>query len=215
LEHQKRPFWAIDTGLPDPNLAVREDLAGLPDARKARVVSLVSAQHRLTADRLDGVDAPELDPAINDVADLTEAQARRQQAEHLSVYAERRRDRRSAGQQTKEWTAREADAQRRYDRYVTTEAAKLDTQLARHQAALDCLLCRRDDLRRAEKQVQERGRSADLAANRLVQTLSESYLAGLDGLAEASGPRSARHRAHIQQHTGTTREPIRSIGPDL
>ena len=209
---QKRPRWAIDTGLPDPNTARRDDLTALPDVQRATVVALAAAQYRHTADQLAGLRPPDLRAAIDGttgvleqafqaradlasgaglyhdseaggaVRDLTQARDHRQRAQHVAEHGDRRRDRHSAARKAHYWAAREADAEARWHTYVIPEAARLDNQIARHQRSLDRLNERQHDLAQAGQRVQAHGANAGKAARQLGAQLDDRYRADLDGV---------------------------------
>jgi hypothetical protein len=223
---EKRPVWAIDTGLPDPNHAERDDLTILPDHQKARIVALAAAQYRLTADQVTGIRAPDLQAAIEDVRavveqssqaradlavgagvyhgtdagravrDLHQARARHQEAAHAAEHADRRRDRRSAAKQADTEAAEQADAQRRFDTYVTPEAARLGNRIDRHRDALDQLNRRQDAFKQAERKVRAHGVRAGQAAHQLGTQLDNRYRANLDGVPPLSATRGPRQLSH-------------------
>ena len=242
---QKRPVWAIDTGLPDTTSTTREELAALPDDQKARIMSLAAARCQLTAQGLDGVHGSDLAPAIHDLTttldqtrqakadlaagtgsyhdtdaglalrDLREARARLQQATHLAEKGDRRRDRRTAAHEAERWANAAADAQRRCNDYVALEAARLDNQLLRHQEALDRLQRRQDDRRRAEERVHQRALIANRTASRLSKTLNDNVRARLDGVGRAKASPTSGRQVRVYQPATEPLEPTRRVGPDL
>ncbi len=242
---ERRPMWAIDTGLPDTTSTTREELAALPDDQKASVMSLAAARCRLTARGLGGVHGPDLAPAVHDltaileqtrqakadlasgsgayrdseagraVRDLHEAHAGLHQAIQLAQEGDRRRDRRTAAHEAERWAAAAADAQQRYNDYVTPEAVGLDNQLLRHQKALDQIQRRQDDRSRAEERVHERGRNANRIANQFLKALDGNVRTRLDGVGRASTSRATGRQVRVPQPTTEGPEPTRRVGPDL
>jgi conjugative relaxase-like TrwC/TraI family protein len=242
--NQKLPRWAIDTGLPDPSSARRDDLRGLPDDQKARVVALVAAGYRHTANQLAGLHAPDLQAAITSgsdmlertiqaradlvagvgvyhdseagraVRDLVQARARRQQARDVAEHSDRRRDRHTGAREADHWAYRVADAEVRWHAYVTPEAARLDNQITRHQQSIERLNERRHDLAQAGQRVHAHGTKAGEAARQLGAQLDHRYRANLDGITPDAATRAARQRAYPRADKPGP-EPTRRLVPDL
>ena len=76
---ERRPTWAIDTGLPGPGQLDRATLAALPPSDRVRAIALVGAQARLGADAaraaLPPDPEPKLEPATATLAGLRQQRA--------------------------------------------------------------------------------------------------------------------------------------------
>ena len=76
---ERRPTWAIDTGIPGPGELDRATLAALPVSDRVRAIALVGAQARLGADAaraaLPPEPGPKLEPATATLAGLRQQRA--------------------------------------------------------------------------------------------------------------------------------------------
>jgi hypothetical protein len=164
---RRTPTWALDSALPDRQALTREQLQALPREQQARVAALFHAETALAADAIVGICLPDraatlaqAEAALNAarqaradldtgdgvwqdsdagraVTDLAQGRHARQRAEFAADHADRWRDRRAARKEAGVWAQREVDAQERWDTHVAPAIARLDQELARHQASLD------------------------------------------------------------------------------
>ena len=77
---QRRPTWAIDTGLPDPGQLDRTALATLPVGKRMGAIAVVGAQARLSADAMRAALPPDPSPRLG-AATATLARLRRERAD--------------------------------------------------------------------------------------------------------------------------------------
>ena len=77
---ERRPTWAIDTGLPDPGQLDRTALATLPVGDRVRAIAVVGAQARLGADAMRAALPPDPAPRLG-AATATLARLRRERAD--------------------------------------------------------------------------------------------------------------------------------------
>ena len=209
---ERRPTWAIDTGLPDPGGLDRAALSALPVAQRVRAIAVVGAQARLGADALRAAlppdPAPRLEQATATLARLhqvradlesgtgahAETEAGRavmglraalaalQQAEQAARSSSSWRERRTAKRSLPLLAEAAGQAKRRWDDLVAPELARLDSEVASSEAEVGQLVAA---LQRHKAGVGEPARRW-LEAQRSAGTLAsglDAYRDRLDGLA--------------------------------
>jgi conjugative relaxase-like TrwC/TraI family protein len=164
---RRTPTWAIDTALPDPATLNRDRLQALPSRHQAHFAALVRAEKAIAGSAIAGIRLPDRAATLGQaeqaleaarqarvdldtgggvwtgteagraVQDLTEARAKRQRAEWTAEYGARRRDRHASRREAADWARREADAQERCIIHLPPEIARIDQEIARHQASAD------------------------------------------------------------------------------
>ena len=76
---ERRPTWAIDTGLPDPGTLDRVAITALPVGDRVRLIALAGGQARIEADAVRAVlpsdPAPKLEAATATLVQLSQARA--------------------------------------------------------------------------------------------------------------------------------------------
>jgi conjugative relaxase-like TrwC/TraI family protein len=196
---RRTPVWALDTGLPAPGLP----FDGLPAGDKARVVALLHAREALAGSASTAVAVPAGSAELADAqAALNQARLHRSHLEtgtgvyaatdaglavadtarayqELSVsrwaahHATSRRGRRDATKQIAGLEADQVDAARRWETHVEPEAARLDSQIERLEAAVEQLSGR--DQRRAlvARTVTDAGVEHQRAARQLARRLDD------------------------------------------
>jgi hypothetical protein len=114
------------------------------------------------------------------------------------------RDRHAANKEAVSWAEQEADAQQRWTTHVAPEAARLDTELARHQTVVEQLVTRLERHRAASRLTRERALELHRTAGRLA--------AGATARRPASGQtRQLRHPDLTPHHE----PPELQLGPQL
>jgi hypothetical protein len=224
----RTPTWAIDTGLPDHETLTAEGAADLAGEQKFRIAAVLHAQVKTTARAIARIEPADLGPALADaraalqqtrqgradvatglgiyrhtdagqaVGDLVEARAARYSAAWRAEHGTRWRDRHAAAKEAANWAARERDARQRWETHAAPETARLDTEIARHKAAVEQLTTRLERHAAASRSIGERARSLHRVASRLARGLDTQR----DRLASAptsSGPHLASSHSHHPQ----------------
>ena len=166
---ERRPIWAIDTALPDPDELDRATITALPVADRASITALAAAQARLGADalraaaprdptpkleeatarlvrlrqeRVDlgaGTGAYEPTEAGRAVRDLLDARAELLAAEQTAERGRSWRDRHAAKRLLPALVEAARDTQCRWDGLVAPELARLDGKVAQGEAIVERL----------------------------------------------------------------------------
>jgi len=228
---ERTPTWAIDTGLPDRQSLRRETVARLPEEERFHVAALVLAETRMTANAIDSIRTADLAPALAEargalrqaekarddlksgwaiyqhteigraVADLAEAKRGLFDSRTQAEYGARWRDRRAGAKKVATWAGREKDAEERWQTYVAPEAARLETEIARHGVTVDQLTARRETQAAAYRLGVERGWSLQCDAHQLAVGIA-SHRDKLDGV-----PRRAPRRSTGQSRKSPVLNP--------
>ena len=209
---ERRPTWAIDTGLPDPGQLDRTALATLPVGKRMGAIAVVGAQARLSADAMRAALPPDPSPRLG-AATATLARLRRERADLESgtgAYGQTAagqavtglRDAlaelnsaQQAAQGSRSWrgrrTARRSlpllagaagHAQRRWDDLVAPELARLDGEVASAEADVGQLAASVQRYRAGAGEPARQWLHAQRSAGTLAQGL-DAHRDQLDGLA--------------------------------
>jgi hypothetical protein len=242
------PTWAIDTALPDPTALDREGFQALPPDQQARLAARLHAQELIAGRAITDIHLPDRAATLGQaeqalhaahrvragldtgygvwtdteagqaVRDLAEARAGRERAESISTQGVRWRDRRGARKEAADWTVREADAQQRWSAHVAPEIARLDQEIARHQATLDQAAARLDRQQAASNGVIDHGLQQQRNARNFDDYL-KAYRDKIDGVPSAADIRKAATLAEQHRGPARLRDPempiMRQAGPDL
>ena len=164
---RRTPTWAIDTALPDLGTLDRERLHALPSKQLAHFAALFQAEKAIAGSAIAGIRLPDRVAIVGQaeqalevvrqarvdldtgagvwtgteagraVRDLAEASAARERAEWTAEHGASRRDRHTGRKEAAHRARREAEAQERCITHLAPEIARLDQEIARHQANLD------------------------------------------------------------------------------
>jgi conjugative relaxase-like TrwC/TraI family protein len=209
---ERRPTWAIDTGLPDAGKLDRAALATRPVGERVCAIAVVGAQARLSADAMRAALPPDPSPKL-DAATATLARLRRERAElecgsgvheqtaagqavtDLRVALAELRSAERAAQGSGSWrgrrTARRSlpllvdaagHAQRRWDDLIAPELARLDGEVASVEAEVEQLAGAVRRYRAGAGEPAHRWLEAQRSARTLASGL-DAYRDQLDGLA--------------------------------
>ena len=222
---ERRPTWAIDTGLPGTGQADLARFSELPPAARARVAALANAQIRLLAGAANGTQPPDETPKLDeataalaqlrqDRADLAngtgkytrseegeaarglrDARAELRSAEQAAVGA-RWRDRRAASKRVPVLVSRADDAARRWNAVVVPELGRLDSEIARQEAVVVQL----STVVGRHLAASESGARRRLDLERtsgLLHTVLRAHRDQLDGVAQPARTRAAVHPAFV------------------
>ncbi len=245
---RRTPLWAIDTALPDPASLNSGQFRALPSGQQARIAALLHAEKATTGRAVTGVRLPDRAATLGQaeqvlesarraradldhgggvwasteagqaVRDLAVARAERERAEWNAEHGGRWRDRHGARKEAAHWAAQEADAQARWQTHAAPERARLDHDIARHQAALEGTAQQLERRKAATTAVRDHGFEAQRHATNLAARL-DAHRDHIDGLPSAAEIRRAATRQ--QQPRDVTRawphEPptVRPPGPEL
>ena len=217
---QRTPTWAIDTGLPDHDKLTADTVAGLADEQKVRIAAIAHAQTKITAKAINRIEPTDLAPALGDaraalheaqqaradldtglgvyehtdagraVADLVQARAALSAAKWRSEHGAHWRDRHAAAKQAPSWADREKDAQHYGTTHAGPEAARLDTEVARHRAAVEQLTVRMESQAAGFRLRLERAWNLQRTADQLGKGL-DAHRDQLEGIHRTPAPRRA------------------------
>ena len=233
---ERRPTWAIDTGLADPGQLDRAALAALPVGERVRAIAVVGAQARLSADAMRA--ALPLDPSNRlEAATATLVRLRRERADLESgtgVYRQTAagqavtglratlaelRLAEQAAQGSRSWrgrrTARRSlpplaeaagHAQRRWDDLVAPELARLDGEVASVEAEVGQLAAAVQRYRAGAGEPARRWLEAQRSAGTLAKGL-DAYRDQLDGLARPARTPAAAAVARVLPRPSPTYGP--------
>jgi len=218
---QLRPTWAIDTGLPSQESLSNESLSHLAKADRVRLGALVHARLQMTRDAVMGAVPADPRPALVEAKaalsqvrqarvdlqdgrgahydtqagqaarELAQAIAAQRDAKFRATGAQGWRDRRQAARQIASSEQAEAKARRGWDAHAGPEAARLESEIARCQSAVEDLEGR-----------QQRRTSAIAANNHRFYDLCQTIRGFRDGL------EAHRDRMDGVQRPGTGRQGI-------
>ncbi len=244
---QRTPTWAIDTGLPDHEELSADAVAGLAEEEKLHLAAIVHAQTKVAAKAIARIEPSDLAPAVAEaqaalhkahqaraeldtgrgvyehteagraVGDLVQARAARYSAAWRAEHGTRWRDRHAANKEAVSWAEQEADAQQRWTTHVAPEAARLDTELARHQTVVEQLVTRLERHRAASRLTRERALELHRTAGRLAAGL-DAHRDQLDGIPRATARRPASGQTRQLRHPDLTphhEPPELQLGPQL
>jgi conjugative relaxase-like TrwC/TraI family protein len=229
----RTPTWAIDTGLPDHHKLTGDTVAGLAEEEKVHLAAMAHAQTKITAKAIARIEPADLAPALAEaraalrqtqqaradldagrgayqhtdagraVIDLAQAQAvlpaARWRAEHGTPW----RDRHAATKEVGIWAEREKDAQLRLTIHVGPEATRLDTEVARHRAAVEQLSSGLERQAAASRLTSERAWNLHHTASRLAAGL-DAHRDQLDGIPASPSLQPAPSRARGPRVPGPT-----------
>jgi hypothetical protein len=211
---ERRPTWAIDTGLPDPDQVDRETMAALAVTDRARVIALAGGQARLEAEALRSAlpsdPAPKLDaaaaqlvrlrqgraeleagtgahrrtPAGRAVSELRNARAKLRTAEDTAKHGRSWRDRHAARRMLPALTETANDARHDWDALVVPALQRLDVELAKVEAAVGQLTAAAQGHREVFEEPAHRWLEAASTYGALARGL-DAYRDQLDGVCRA------------------------------
>jgi hypothetical protein len=217
---RRTPTWAIDTGLPDYDALTSEIIAGLRDEEKFRVAALTHAKTKISAGAVTSIEVADLAPALagaraaliraegaradlvsgsgaycyseagRAVADLTEAKLALSSARYRAEHGARWRERHAAAKEVASWTKRSAEAEERWRIHLLPEAARLDTEIAHRQDAVEQLTARVDRQAAASRLSRHRAWELHRTAGQLAAGL-EVHRDQLDGIPRMPATRTA------------------------
>jgi hypothetical protein len=228
---QRTPTWAIDTALPNPGTLGREHLQALTSKQQAHFAALFQAEKAIAGSAVAGIRVPDRAATLGQaeqaleaagqarvdldtgsgvwtgtdagraVRDLAEARANRQRAEWTAKHGTRRRDRQAGRKDAAYWVRLEADAQQRCTAHVAPEIARLDQEIAGHQATIDHAASRLERRQAATQTVLQDGHEQRWQASRFADRIATER-DHLDCVPSAGDIRRAALR----------RERLRSVG---
>jgi hypothetical protein len=216
-------IWAIDTGLPEYDKLSRDTIADMVEAQKVRRAAIALSRAKITAKGINRIESADLASTLADaravlhrtrqaradldtglgvyehtdagraVSDLVQAQAALPAARWRAEHGSRWRARHAAAKEATSWAEREAGAQRRFQSHVAPEAARLNNEITRHQAAVEQLASRFERQRVASALTGETSRNLHRTISRLTAGL-DTHRDRLDGISRTPrqpAPRSA------------------------
>ena len=234
---ERRPTWAIDTGIPGPGELDRATLAALPVSDRVRAIALVGAQARLGADAaraaLPPEPGPKLEPATATLAglrqqradleaaagayeqteagqavrDLRASGAELRTAEHTAQHGRGWRDRHSARRSLPALIATASDAQRRWEALVAPELARLDGEIASAEAVVGRLTASAQRHRAVFGEVSRRWLEAERSSSAIARGL-DAYRDQLDVVGRPTRAPAAAHAATIFPHPAPAYGPV-------
>ena len=225
---ERRPTWAIDTGLPEGGQLGRTNLRALPPADRARVSALANAQLRLVAGAARDTRSPDGTPKLDEAAaalaqlhqdradletgsgkyarseegeavrGLRDAKAELRSAEQAALEARSWRGRHAASKRLPFLTGRANDAQQRWDALVVPELVRLEAEVTRQEAAVQQLSAV-VQRRRAASEEGRRWRLDIEHTSGLLDRVLSAYRDEIDGMAQPLTPTPAHAAfAHLR-----------------
>ena len=218
---ERRPTWAIDTGLPGPGTLDRAAMTALPVRERVRLVAVAGGQARLEADAaraaLPPDPAPELEPATatlvwlrqaradleagagtyeqteagQTAAVLRQALAELRSTEQVAQGSRSWRDRHRASHRLPVLGQAANDAQGHWDAVVAPELARLEGEVAQAEAAVEQLTAVVQRHRTTSGDLARRWLEAERASSTLTRGL-DAYRDQIDGVQIDGVARPAR-----------------------
>ncbi len=238
---ERRPTWAIDTGLPGAGQLDRAALAALPVGERVRAIAVVGEQTRLRADAMRAALPPDPSPRL-DAATATLARLRRERADlecgagvhgqtaagqaatDLRVALAELRSAEQAAQGSRSWRSRRtarrsvpllaqaADhAQRRWDDLVAPERARLDREVACVETEVGQLAAALQRYRAGDGEPACRWLEAQRSARTFAGGL-DAYRDRLDGLARPARTATPTPQAQALPRPSPTYGPATRAG---
>jgi hypothetical protein len=223
---ERRPTWAIDTGLPGSGELDRAALAALPVSDRVRAIAVVGAQARLGADATRAALPPDPTPKLTAATatldrlrqeradleagagvhqqtaagqaarDLRDARAELRATEQAAQHGRSWRDRHGAKRRLPALREVANDAQRRWDAHVAPELARLDGEVARTEVVVGDLAMAVQRHRTVSAGASRRWLELDRTSGELASGL-DAYRDQLDGGARAARAQAAAHAPAI------------------
>ena len=234
---ERRPTWAIDTGLPDPGTLDRAAMTALPVGDRVRLIALAGGQARLEADAVRAAlppgPAPKLEAATatlvrlrqaradleagagtyeqtqagKAVSDLRDALAELRSTEQVAQSSRSWRDRRRASRRLPLLGEAANDAQCHWNALVAPELARLDGEVAKVEAAVEQLTAAVQRHRTTSAELARRWFEAERTSGTLTRGL-DAYRDQIDGVARPARTPTAAHGAVILPHPSPAYGPL-------
>ncbi|MGA3221467.1 MAG: MobF family relaxase [Acidimicrobiales bacterium] len=208
---ERRPAWAIDTGLPDPYEPGPATVTALPAGDRARVVAVARAQARLGADALRAAIPPDPVPKLEEAKaalarlqrgradleagvgayegtgagqaarELRAARAQLRAAEDTAKHGRSWGDRHASRRRVPALSEAANEAQRRWDALVAPGLADLNSDVANAEAVVAQLTAAVERHRAVPRETARRWLDAASTSGALARRL-EAYRDQLDGV---------------------------------
>ncbi len=223
---ERRPTWAIDTGLPDPGTLDRVAITALPVGDRVRLIALAGGQARIEADAVRAVlpsdPAPKLEAATatlvqlsqaradleagagtyeqtkagKAVSDLRDALVELRSTEQIAQSLRSWRDRHRASRRLPLLDDAAHDAQCHWNALVAPELARLAGEVAKIEVAVEQLTAAVQRHRMVSGEPARRLLEAERTSGILARGL-DAYRDQLDGVARPARTLAAAHAAVI------------------